>query len=117
MKGVNFHMYAAIMSELDVSLSDVRDEITKMGFQVVGSELEEHDDIPRNVILWIMFGFNRLERNPTLPTKYIRVASITHPDNKTYFRVLSSPWWIATYYHIKMWVQLRWEKLKLFLHA
>jgi hypothetical protein len=106
-------MYAAIMTERDISLADVKDEIMKMGFQVVGSELEDLDNIPRNVMIWIMFGFNRLERNPVLPTKYVRVASITHPGNKTYFKVIESPWWITTYYHALMWVQLKWEKMKL----
>jgi hypothetical protein len=48
-----------------------------------------------------------------LPTRYVRVASTTHPGNKTYFRVLASPWWITTYYQTKMWVQLKWEKMKL----
>jgi hypothetical protein len=106
-------MYAAVMSERDVSLRDVKDEIMKLGFQVVGSELEDLDDIPRGVMLWILFGFDRIERNPTLPTKYVRVASITHQANKTYFRVLDSPWWISAYYQIKMWVDLKREKLKL----
>jgi hypothetical protein len=106
-------MYAAIMTERDISLADVKDEIVKMGFQVVGAELEDLDDIPRNVILWIMFGFNKLERNPVLPTKYLRVATTIHPSNKTYFRVINSPWWVTAYYQTKMLLQLWWEKMKL----
>jgi hypothetical protein len=106
-------MYAAIMSDRDVSLSDVKDEITKMGFHVVGSELEDQEDIPRNVAVWMMFSVNRLARNPSFPTKYVRIASLAHSGRKTYFRVIGSPWWITAYYHVLMWVSLHWEKAKL----
>ena len=105
-------MYAAIMSELDVSLADVRDEINRMGFQVVGSELEDCDDIPGNVMLWMMFGFDRLERNPSLPTKYVRVASITHSGRQTFFRIINSPWWSTLYYPAVMWIYVTWERMK-----
>jgi hypothetical protein len=112
MKGVNPLVYAAIMSERDVALADVRREINKMGFQVVGSELEDQDDIPRNVILWIMFGVDRIERNPSLPTRYVRIASITHSGRKTFFRIIDSPWWSTIYYTVLMWVSVKWEKAK-----
>jgi hypothetical protein len=106
-------MYAAIMSDHDVSLSDVKDEITKMGFQVYGSELEDQDDIPRNVMIWLMFRVNRIERNPSLPTKYVQIASITHSGRKTYFRIIDSPWWSTIYYTVLMWVSVKWEKAKM----
>jgi hypothetical protein len=112
-KGVDSPMFVAIMSDHEVSLSDVKDEITKLGFQVVGSELEDFDDIPRHVMIWIMFRVNRIQINPSLPTWYVRVASTTQPLNKTYFRVIGSPWWVAAYYHISMWVRLKWEKANL----
>jgi hypothetical protein len=112
MKGTNPQMYAAIMSERDLPLSDVGDEITKMGFEVVGSELEDLEEIPPNVVLWIMLGFNRIERNPTLPCKYVRVFSPTHPLGKSYYRVVGSPWWVAAYYQIMHWVLFKWGMAK-----
>jgi hypothetical protein len=95
-------LYAAILSELDLTLEDVREEIIKMGFQVVGSELETIDTIPPNVILWILYGFNRLETNPVIPCKYVRITSETHNMEETYFRVVKSPWWFVVFYSVSM---------------
>jgi hypothetical protein len=105
-------MYAAIMSERDVALTDVKDEIIKMGFQVVGSELEDLEEPPRNVLLWIMFGVNRLSFHPNLPCKYVRVASLAHSGRRGFFRVIGCPWWSAVFYRAWTWLGVTRDELK-----
>ena len=104
-------MYAAILSEHDVSFSDIKSEITKLGWHVAGKVLEQHDDLPSGVMVWILYGWKSLAY-PNFPCKgFVRIAS-EDPPSKTSFVVINSDWLITAYYQFLMWALLRWEKLR-----
>jgi hypothetical protein len=110
-------MYAAILSEDSVLLEDVRTEAKKKGYLVVGSKLEVLEEIPHDVVLWMLFGFKQLGYS-TFPIKgYVRIASTEHPVGTTHFHIAQSPWHARIYYRLLLggmfWCLYWWERLKL----
>jgi hypothetical protein len=104
-------MYAAILSEHDVSFADIKSEITKLGWHVAGKVFEQHDDCPSDVMVWVLYGWKSLGY-PNFPCKgFVRIAS-DDPPSETSFVVINSGWLVTAYYQILMWAELQREKLR-----
>lgn len=92
-------MYAAILSEHRVSFEEAKDKIIEMGFKVVGRDLEQMEAVPRNVVLWMLFGFTGLY--PSMPVRgFVKVASIEHRLGKSYVKAYNTPWYMKIYYKL-----------------
>ena len=93
------NLYAAILSKHRVSFEEVKTKIDKMGFKVVGRDLEELEDIPQHIVLWMLFGIRGLY--PDMPIQgYVRVASTEHVYGRSYVRTFGVPWYMKIYYKI-----------------
>jgi hypothetical protein len=110
-KGVNPHMYAAITCDHEIPFEDVRRAINERGFQVAGSKLEDLDDIPPNVIFWMLFEHRKLGTT-SIDTRYVRIASIEYRGPQKFFHTVNGPWWSTIYYTVVMWAMFQWEKAK-----
>ncbi len=106
-------MYAAILSDHEIPFSEIRREITRRGWTVVGKQFEQFDDIPAHVMIWIMCEWKTFAANPKFPwVGYVRIAT-EQPSSKTSFLVVNCSWLVWIYYHALMWTTFNWEKLRL----
>jgi hypothetical protein len=108
-------MYAAILSENDVLFEDIRILAKKKGFQVVGSELVSFDEVPRNVVLWLLFGYNKLGYPDMSVQGYVRIASISHRTGNSYVVLANSPGHAKAYYWLLFEGMYWWERFVSFL--
>lgn len=106
-------MYAAILTEQpNISFETIKEEIEKLGYQVLSQQIEDVDDIPRNVYLWLQVAWTRLTWSPQFPILgYVRITQQNH-NGKTQFATVLSPWWARLYYSVLMWGMFWWVKIQ-----
>jgi hypothetical protein len=109
----DIRMYAAIFSpEEEIDFDDVINELSIHGWQVVGKGIDQLDNTPANLMVWILYGLKSF-RVRQLPYRgFVRIAS---ENPRPLFIVAKSSWSAAAYYKILIWILCRWQMLKLAL--
>jgi hypothetical protein len=107
--------YAAILAPKDkeITLKEITEELSKYNWNVVSKEIEDFEDIPSYVLVWMLFDWKTLGY-PDFPCQgYVRiVAGEGKNDMRTYFHVVQSPWYAVIYYNILLWGDLQIEKIR-----
>jgi hypothetical protein len=110
-------MYAAILAENEVNFADIKNALNKRGWAVFGKGIEQLEEAPSNVVVWILYAWKTLGY-PDMPIRgYVRIGSEWSPIGKTYFYVIESGLVAFVYYHVLSFVLYKWEKMKRALKA
>lgn len=102
--------YAAILAPKndEIPLKEISEELKKYNWIVVSKEIEEFEEIPSPVLVWMLFKWKTLGYPKFNCKGYVRiVAGEGRDDMRTYFHVVQSPWYAVIYYNILMWGELK----------
>lgn len=107
--------YAAILAPKDkeITLKEIIEELRKRNWIVVSKEIEDFEEIPSIVLVWMLFKWKTLGYPKFNCKGYVRIVAGEHKnDMRTYFHVVQSPWYSVLYYNILMWGELQLGKIK-----
>jgi hypothetical protein len=105
-------MYAAIMAENEANFADIKNALNKRGWTVFSKGIEQIEEIPSNVVVWILYAWKTLSRR-SLPLRgYVRIGREWVPPRKTYFHVINCGSVAFVYYHVLMWISVMRERAK-----
>jgi hypothetical protein len=105
--------YAAILSKQEIPMRDIIQELDKRGWNAYGKELLDFEEIPHDVLVWLLFKWETFGY-PDFPIKgYLRVVPKEGTNNKhARFHVVQSSWYIKVYYTIVNETMVRYFYLK-----